>query len=258
LGEPQPPTLQALTVVIAAVRLEGLPMNPIFSSVARIRSALAAASLVGLCAAPAGAITVAPGGGPVALLGTTAAAWPDLAGGILEDVVTTWVSADDPTYGFPGAEGHLQSRVVRSSSTGRLDFYWRVTANVASYPAFLPLQLNLSQLVLANFLTGAGFDADYRLDGVGSEPPMDGVSADGSRFSFEFANNSFGPGESSYFLLLHSNAIDYDNSALARLGETTVSTFAPLAAVPEPSTYAFLLAGLVGIAAWRRRDLRAD
>jgi hypothetical protein len=107
-------------------------------------------------------------------------------------------------------------------------------------------------------LTGAGFDADYRLDGAGSEPPMAGVSADGSSFSFEFANFSFGPGESSYFLLLHSNATDYDSSALAQLGVTTVSTFAPVAAVPEPSTYALLLAGLVGIAAWRRRDPQPD
>lgn len=230
-------------------------MNLSLSFVVPCRTALVAACWAGLCvAAPAGAITVTPGGGSVALPGTTVAAWPDLAGSVLEDVVTTWASAIDPLYNFPGAEGTLQSRVVRSTTTGTLDFYWRVTAYQPSYPAYIPVSLDVSQLVLGHFLTGAGFDADYRLDGLGSEPPVAGVAADGSHFSFEFASNSFGPGESSYFLLLHSNATAYDSSALARLGETTVSTFAPVAAVPEPSTYALLLAGLVGIAACRRRD----
>ena len=87
------------------------------------------AALALLAAAQVGAVPVTPGGAPVVLPGTTAAAQPELAGVVLEDVVTAWASPINPMYGFPGATGTLQSRVVRETSTGTLDFYWRLMSS---------------------------------------------------------------------------------------------------------------------------------
>lgn len=216
---------------------------------------LLAAILTAACIGPALAIPVAPGAGPVALTGTTVAANPDLAGTVLADVVTNWDGAIHPIYGFPGSSGTLQSRVVRSDTTGLLDFYWQIDVAPPSYPNYVPQQLSITGLDLANFLTGASFDANYRLDGLGTTAPVSASSADANSFLYQFSPNNFGPGSSSYFLLLHSNATDFAQTAFASLGLTTVSTFAPVAAVPEPETYALMMAGLglMGFLAKRRR-----
>lgn len=205
-------------------------------------------------AMPAAAVPVTPGGPVVVLPGTTLAARPELAGTMIEDSLTAWESAIDPLYGFPGAEGMLQSRVVRETLTGTLDFYWRLTVSQTSYPASTPDQLDLSGLVLANFLTGASFDADYRLDGVGFSAPTGAYAADADSFSFVMNHTSLGPNTTTYFLMLHSNATTYDQSAVIRAGVTSIATFAPTAPVPEPQTWLLLCGGLglLGLASSRR------
>ncbi len=219
----------------------------------------AAFTLTGLaialfCALPARAVPVTPGAGPVVLPGTTVAADPALAGTVLADVQTHWVSAIDPLYGFPGAEGELQSRVVRQTASGTLDFYWRITVEPPSYPNFVPKSLAITGLSLANFLTGASFDANYRTDGLGTTAPSGAFSTDAGSFTYTFSGADFGPGSQSYFLLLHSNATTYDASAFATLGVTTVATFAPTAPIPEPQTWLLMAGGLVALVAARRRS----
>ena len=141
-------------------------------------AALVATACLALAAGRnAAAVAVTSGGGPVAQPGTTLAADGALAGTVLEDVLTAWSSPDDPKYGFPGAQGELQSRVVRETSTGTLDFYWRITVDGVSYPNDVPDTLTISGLALGNFLTGTAFDANYRIDGLGDTVPMD-ASAD--------------------------------------------------------------------------------
>ncbi|HET7867986.1 MAG TPA: PEP-CTERM sorting domain-containing protein [Burkholderiaceae bacterium] len=218
-----------------------------------LKSAAAALAFAALFPLDAVAIPIVPGGATVALPGTTVAARPELAGTVLADVSSSWVSAIDPMYGFPGAAGSLQSRVLRETSSGTLDFYWRITVNSASYPSYVPTLLTIAGLDLGNFMTGASFDADYRTDGLGSAAPIGAFASNAGSFSFEFGSSTFGPGSTSYFLLLHSNATEYDQSAFATLGASTLATFAPVAAVPEPSTYALMLAGLVALSSAIRR-----
>ena len=206
-----------------------------------------------LCALPARAVPVTPGAGPVVLPGTTVAVDPSLAGTVLADVQAHWVSAIDPLYGFPGAEGELFSRVVRQTGSGTLDFYWRITVEPPSYPNFVPTSLAITGLSLANFLTGASFDANYRTDGLGTTAPSGAFSTDAGSFTYTFSHLNFGPGSQSYFLLLHSNATSYDASALATLGVTTVATFAPIAPIPEPQTWALMATGLAALGVVRRR-----
>jgi len=218
--------------------------------------ALAAAVFLPLLSREALAVPVAPGAGPVAQPGTSLLANPALAGVVLADVTTPWVSPVDPKYGFPGAQGELQSRVVRETASGTLDFYWRITVDGVSYPADVPLALTISGLSLPSFGTGAAFDADWRVDGTGSVSPVD-ASATAGAVTWDFAPDSFGPSTSSYIVFLHSGATTFDAAATATFGATGAATFAP-SAVPEPAGALLLAAGLAGLAARRRRPRPAQ
>lgn len=179
--------------------------------------------------------------------GTTVAANPQLAGTVLED--------DNVAFSFAAGggtvSGHVQSRVVRSSVDGTLDFYWRVfnDANSAT---------SLTSFRLVNFLTPV-YNGDYATDGLGDVAPDSVRNLGGGSLNFLFDQTAIGPGQSSYFMFLDTQAINYNRSALydlttPRNGEisTLFSTFAPTAFVPEPGTYALVIGGL-GIAALVRR-----
>ena len=219
-------------------------------------TAALAAALAMLAHAPAQAVAltepVAPSNfADTALPGTTVAARPELAGTVLEDVITP--------FSFLGITGTVQNRVVRETASGTLDFIWKI--NVDSVDTG-------GQGVRAFRLIGFGHDnivdADWRIDGQGSVSPdtarlfREAVQPTGAvNFLFDTGVNS---GQQSNFFFLHTSATSYSQSASfdllggAGLGLSPVfSTFAP--AVPEPGSFALAVAGLAvaGLVVRRRQ-----
>ncbi len=207
------------------------------------------------------AVVVAPGD-TVSLPGTTLAAQPFLQGHVLEDELIPFSLAVSQTSSDL-ITGTVQQRVVREDASGTLDFYWRIT------------QLNTGSLGyfrVGHFVTGT-FDADYRIDGLGDVGPTSlthftnglGGATDDFGANFNFANgaaDTLSAGQSSKFMLLHTDATNYAKTALFDIASTGTYTasaqfaaFAP-APVPEPQTYALMLAGLgaVAMAARRRKQ----
>ncbi|HEX5357495.1 MAG TPA: PEP-CTERM sorting domain-containing protein [Aquabacterium sp.] len=183
------------------------------------------------------------------LNGTTAAARPELAGTVLEDVITP--------FSFSGVTGTVQNRVVRETGTGTLDFYWKVDVDAST------TGLGVSAFRLADFGYANLKDADWRIDGLGNRAPdvarlFNAASYPTGDVNFLFFNG-IAPGSQSAFFFLHTGATAYDSTAKFDLLTTgpqnlsgSFSTFAP-SAVPEPSTYGLLAGGLLVMGGVLRR-----
>ena len=207
----------------------------------------------------AGAIAVAPGAalavplpiGDTAITGTTVALRPELAGLIIEDVLTP--------YEFVGSggqflAGEVQNRVVQSSVDGTLDFYWRILADDSSTGEITAFRVG-------------GFDAfaldgDWRIDGLGTVAPDIARNFGGGFVNFLFPEGGgVGPDESSRFFFLDTEATAYaatgEYDLLCAPSGCISPLFTTFAPVPEPSTLLFLGAGLAGLGLWGRRKFKA-
>lgn len=185
-----------------------------------------------------------------ALGGTTVAARPELAGTVLQDVITP--------FSFSGVSGSVQNRVVRETGTGTLDFSWKVNVDPSATNG-----LGVGAFRLANFGYGNLTDADYRIDGLGTIGPdtarlFNVANYPAGDINFLFSGAGLAAGSQSRFFFLHTNATSYAQTASYDLLTTgaqnlsgSFSTFAP--AVPEPSTYAMMGLGMLLMGSLRGR-----
>jgi hypothetical protein len=187
-----------------------------------------------------------------ALPGTTLAARPELAGTVLADTLTN--------FSFEGITGTVQNRVVREYGSGTLDFYWKV--NVLSDAT----GLGVSAFRLSGFGLSNITDADWRRDGLGSTAPsvarvFGAVSQPQGSINFLMDAPVT---SSSQFFFLRTDATAFTETARFDLLtggperlSSIYSTFAPAAAVPEPSGLALGAVGCVALAlSLRRRGAR--
>ena len=217
--------------------------------------------------AGAGAVILPSDGTYVYLPGTSILAEPNLAGTTIAASTTPFMFT---IYGFGGIgtsvpvgtiTGTLDSLVIREDSTGTLDFYWQVLNTSTSSPVF-----QITDVELGHFFASQ-YDANWRSDlpgdisvlSAGSGAP--GAPEPGSiTFNFYACLQSCFTGQASNYFFLHTDAEEYAATALMRIDSSgpgitagssgSIVTFAP--AVPEPSTYLFLLSGLGAMGVIRR------
>ena len=182
--------------------------------------------------------------GDYALSGTTVAANPELAGTVLEDLITD--------FSFSGAgetiTGTIQNRVIRSSVDNTIDFSWRIKTTSGNG--------DISAFRLGGF-DGFALDADWRIDGLGDVAPTVAryLSVENGTINFLFTNEVGYPDESMFFYL-DTDALHYDMSggvdmlcADSDCVSPAYQTFAP-SSVPVPAAawlFGSALLGLVGV-----------
>ncbi len=195
----------------------------------------------------AAANNIAPGGNFFGG-GTKVIDSPQLAGDIVRDEL---IPFSFETWDHKTVSGLLQDRVVHSID-GTYDFYSRIILDRTSDPLSL---YRVDRIGFAGYATNVG----WRTDGVGDYAPTE-FSRDisGDTIDFNFNMVPLTGGQSTKFFFIDTNASSYNLSG--RFTDYSNLNFAGIAApVPEPESYAMLLAGLglLGLMA-RRRRVRQD
>jgi hypothetical protein len=154
-----------------------------------------------------------------------------------------------------GFSGVLVSTVYQRPNDGnRLTFTYQLQNNTAS--------ANVLHRVTVSSFAGFTTDASTQAGGAGIITPtlVDRSTPDVVGFSFldGFGAGPVRPGQQSSLLVVETDALTHTASTAAVIDGTTatVGTFAPLPAIPEPTTWALGiigLASLIGIARKVRR-----
>ena len=187
----------------------------------------------------------------VDLFGTTAAFRPELAGIVLEDLLTPFsISGAGETL-----SGQIQNRVVRSDD-GTLDFSWRIIPGEG--------RGDISVFRVTGF-AGFTLDADWRIDGLGGAAPDVArfFGSDDGAVNFLFNTDEVGFRDgTSHFFFLDTQATSYAKTGqfdMLCASDNCISsqyeTFAPVASevVPIPSAVWLFSSGLLGLAGIARR-----
>jgi hypothetical protein len=187
----------------------------------------------------------------VDLFGTTTALRPELAGTVLEDLLTP--------FSISGAgeslSGRIQNRVVRSND-GTLDFYWRIIHGEGRGDIHAFRVIGFADFAL---------DADWRIDGLGGAAPDIArfFGSDEGSVNFLFNTDEVGiADDSSRFFFLDTEATSYALTgqfdllcAPSGCISSLYETFAPVPSevVPIPSAVWLFGSGLLGLAGIARR-----
>lgn len=179
----------------------------------------------------AGASTSLPPGSAVPVPGATSAAEIDLAGGVILDRLIPFKIVN------PGGvvlfRGTLQNRIVRSTATGNLHFYYRIRDTAAGLPG------KIAALTTRNFRASPNLATSYRIDGLGTVPPTSASrSADGAQIIFRFgpqAGATLNAGDSSKFFELKTTAKRYNPYGTTRI--SLLSGHSVILRTAQPQAY---------------------
>lgn len=167
--------------------------------------------------------------------------------------------------------GTLDSWVLSgdtNNSLGGLDFVYRLTNSDTSADALHRLAVNgySGLLVEAGYLESGSTPTGGTVSGGLTPTLVDRGIAPGDNIGFSFLAgtvsgltfNSLNPGEISRYLVLYTNATAY-GTIMASVIDGSVASAATFAPIPEPETYALMLAGL-GLMGFigRRRSTKLD
>ena len=164
-----------------------------------------------------------------------------------------------PFSGAPVFSGLLTTFVIHDTTSGDLDFAYQFT-NVPGGTG-----TGITDMTIAGFdtvktdvgfmLFGSGFGVDVPL---GQTPLSVSRSANGANITWSFLSGKQSPGTTSALLIVYTDALTWGPTSATFLdpGSASAATFAP---VPEPETYAMILAGLglTGFMLRRRRKQKA-
>ena len=174
-------------------------------------------------------------------------------GTLLASTSSSFTALDNT--GVAKYNGTVRAAVYRNLSN-TLDFYYQFTNNSSSVDS-------VGRLTMTNF-TGFTTDVGYRMgnwDGNFLAANQAALSADRSStggtvgFGFGALSSQINPGETSASLVIRTNAINYTSGSVTTQNGAvwTAAAYAPTTGVPEPGTFVLLGAGLIGLAAFRRR-----
>jgi len=204
-----------------------------------LKFAATAAVMAGMLGS-AQALEVTPGSGTVAAPATAASAL-----GTLLDSISTAITT--PTF-----TGTARSAVYDGPEAGvNLNFLYQFTTTGGADPI-----ARLSAGGFTNWATDVFQSSDAFAPFVAGTVAATTVDRIGGTVGFNFVPTGVGNGESTNLLEIRTAATDYVTDWMGVLGSTGGSAPAFAPAIPEPETYALMLAGLGLLAFVGKRRMR--
>lgn len=149
----------------------------------------------------------------IALPSTTAALEPTLNGTVIHDALVPFIIRQED--GSVECRGNLQNRVVRSTATGRLDFYYRIRDTRG------PGEI---RAIDTSGFRGETLRIAYRTDGLGTESPTRAYRpAPGSTVIAGGMHLACGRHEESRFIVIRTEATELESGATTIHASQTVT-----------------------------------